>query len=146
MTIFISFILAILCLFIFYHYLTSKKGSLSNKKDTNITNYLLTNEKGEKFESPSLQDISNTIEALSFIEDDGNSFAILNRDENSYIQTMRLEQEAFHIEYQEGDIKEHFEYKKNTDIKKTISIFQTYLTKHPDWKIEQDWIKMDLEL
>jgi len=85
---------------------------------------------------PSPEDISH---ALSSLDGKGKSFAILERNQLTYIQAAGSATEGFSLEYQSGSLKEHYCCPNNLSLEEAIKIFQVYALNENGWQKLCDW-------
>lgn len=97
-------------------------------------------EKGSLIDNPTSEQIAD---ALSSLDADGNSFAILERTETTYIQTGFQKSGEYIIEYQEGSLDQHYQTVAR-DVQQVIAMFQAYAVGHDTWQQECEWNKLDL--
>jgi len=102
----------------------------------------LTAEDGTTIDNPTVTDVGTVLEGGA-----GNAgfFAILARDDMTYIQAAGHEETGFVVEYQEGTLEEHYQStEKNIDIRRIIEMFQLYLAGNPAWIAMVSWEKEPL--
>src|SRR6516162_10003148 len=81
---------------------------------------------------------------LSYIE--GENFAILSTDSNTYIQCAEQKEPPFEyiLEYQDGSMEEHYRaVDEPITLDWVISAFIKYLRDDPSWRSDFRWEKMD---
>jgi hypothetical protein len=94
-------------------------------------------EDGTVLEAPSAQAIAQALEKL-----DGkrNSFAILARDEMTYIQTSGSVKDGFDLEYQEGSTDRHFRAAgQGLTLQDVVGAFQDYAAGGLGWRSAVQW-------
>lgn len=93
---------------------------------------------GDKVEGfVSEQKIEESIRSLTG-EDD--SFAILARDDQTYIQTSGDPNHGFVLEYRDGSEEEHYSCSNfELSAEQVIRAFQSYLAANDKWKSELEW-------
>jgi len=101
-----------------------------------------------KFISPKLEiDEEATGElvesALSSLKGEVDSFAILSESEMSYVQALVTEN-GFIVQFQNGSIDQHYEFEIYLSRPQTISLFQAYLEKSPNWQGSLQYKKVNL--
>lgn len=105
-----------------------------------------------KFERSDVKMIINPIEAdiidgfNGFGEEDEDDFAVLSKNEMTYIQAAlsHFEDEGFILEYQEGSIEQHYTATEKRIPKEAIlSAFFAYLKGDASWKNAYLWEKTD---
>ena len=70
----------------------------------------------------------------------GDSFAILARADQDYIQTSGDSRNGFVLEYREGSEEKHFSCSSTElSVEQVISAFQSYLAADDKWKSELEW-------
>src|SRR5690349_6982490 len=73
------------------------------------------------------------------------AFAILSRDDNTYIQTVRTPDGGFGLEYQEGSVNMHYGcYDEDLDEAKVLRAFTLYLHEDAHWPDGLTWEKMQI--
>jgi hypothetical protein len=79
-------------------------------------------------------------ESLRSLTGDGDSFAILARADQTYIQTSGDPHNGFVLEYRDGSEEEHYSC-SNVDltIDKVVGAFQSYLANDDKWKSDLEW-------
>ena len=105
-----------------------------------IPHFRISLEDGTVIDNPTPDSIAT---ALSSLDKDENSFAILERTELTYIQTGRQPNDEYVIEYQEGSLREHFQT-FTTDLHCVIDVFQSYAAGNDSWKQVCEWERVDL--
>lgn len=97
---------------------------------------------GRKLANPSASQIAEELEALSGRAD---SYAILSRDERSYIQAAGGPSEGFLLEYQEGSIEQHYRStQSNLPLTTVTNAFQLYAADDSSWRSLVPWEHDDL--
>jgi hypothetical protein len=91
-------------------------------------------------------DEASVIEAINSLADqsEDEAFAILSRNDSTYIQTLRTPDGLFGLEYQAGSLAEHYGCYEELDKAAIIRTFALYLRDDPRWHDERQWEKMDL--
>lgn len=82
-------------------------------------------------------------EALSSLTTEGNSFAILERTDSTYLQTGLQTTGEYVVEYQDGSLDKHYEA-ITEDPRQVVAAFQAYATGSDNWKREFEWQKLEL--
>lgn len=102
------------------------------------------------FERNGENDIKNpTLEQLlTALEDLGNhldDFAILSKDDMTYLQVAVGDGDGFILEYQDGSLEEHY-IAEDTEISEDaiIRAFAAYLNGDNEWKEAFEWEHLDL--
>ena len=96
---------------------------------------------GGKIANPSASQIAEELAALPGGVD---SFAILSRDELTYIQTTGGPSAGFLLEYQEGSLDQHYRSTEETLSLSTITnAFQLYAAEDPSWRPLVTWKRDD---
>ena len=72
------------------------------------------------------------------------AFAILARDDNTYIQTLRTPDGLFGLEYQAGSLAEHYGCYEDLDEGAILRAFTLYLHDDPRWREERQWENIKL--
>jgi len=97
---------------------------------------------GGSIENPSPFQISDF---LSRLDGTGDSFAILERDEMSYVQTSGDPSGGFLVEYQVDSIDQHFRSTRYDLPFSTVeAIFKSYAAGNEEWKTMADWERDEL--
>ncbi len=71
-------------------------------------------------------------------------FAILGRDEMTYMQTSGSARDGFVLEYQEGDTDRHYECPDTLTVAQITRAFVSYADGTDTWKTAFRWEKLDL--
>jgi hypothetical protein len=97
---------------------------------------------GRKLTDPSASQIAEELAALS---GGGDSFAVLSRDELTYIQAAGARSEGFVLEYQEGSIDQHYRSTEdNLHLSTVTDVFQLYAVGDSAWRSRATWRHDDL--
>lgn len=88
-------------------------------------------ESGKTVENPKYEDFPKVLQELN---DDVSAFAILELDNNNFMQTTGNRKDGFIIEYQEGGIENHRQLKGHFSIEQVIDTFQKYSKNVNSWK------------
>lgn len=97
---------------------------------------------GQKLANPSASQIA---EQLATLPAGVGSFAILLRDELTYIETAGAPSEGFILEYQDGSIEEHYRStEENLPLSTVTNVFQLYAVGDPSWPSLATWEHDDL--
>jgi hypothetical protein len=92
---------------------------------------------GQIVKDPSLDQIAAALKALPGGDD---SFAILSRDEMTYMQTTGSAAGGFELEYQAGSTREHYMCtNRQVSLDVTIRVFQLYAQRDVRWLSEVAW-------
>ena len=79
-------------------------------------------------------------EAIHSLTGDGDSFAILARADEVYIQTSGDPRNGFVLEYRDGSDKDHYSCSNfNLTAEQIIRAFQSYLADDDKWRSELEW-------
>lgn len=99
-------------------------------------------EDGTTISQPSDQDIEVSLARL-----DGrrSSFAILNRDAMTYIQTAGTYESGYELEYQDEDTEHHYRAIGSVDHEQVVSAFQRYAKGDPSWKDDFTWERVEIK-
>ena len=95
-------------------------------------------ESGVAIDSPTLPDLSRI---------DGEEFAILSRDSDTYIQCAEQDEPPWEyvLEYQEGSIQDHFRAVDGPiSLQQVVAAFSKYVNGDESWKHDFQWERMDL--
>ncbi len=71
-------------------------------------------------------------------------FAILSRDEMTYIQTFGSAEDGFSLEYQEGDTDSHYRCTDDLSFGQVTQAFLSYAKGTGSWKTALQWQKEDI--
>ena len=71
-------------------------------------------------------------------------FAILSRDEMTYIQTSGSAREGFVLEYQDGDNDRHYRCPAELSLERVTLAFLSYAQGTDSWKTSLRWNKEDI--
>ncbi|HBI45496.1 MAG TPA: hypothetical protein DDY78_21970 [Planctomycetales bacterium] len=71
-------------------------------------------------------------------------FAILSRDEMTYIQTSGPAGEGFTLEYQDGDTDRHYRCPDELSLERVTQAFVSYARGTDSWKTSLPWVKEDV--
>lgn len=100
-------------------------------------------EDGTLLENPSERDLQK---ALVRLGSQGNTFAILSRNEMTYLQTAGDDTDGYILEYQVDTTNEHYQLDERVLSKEeVIQAFTSYLQGSYRWQEEYQWQKMILE-
>lgn len=106
-------------------------------------------ENGTTIDEPTAAQIAQALGSLNAQKD--NSFAILQRADQTYVQTAQLDdpdqaEPHFALEYQEGSTAKHFEAvaEDGIPLPRIIAAFQKYAAGDDSWRGDFEWTKMDL--
>lgn len=78
--------------------------------------------------------------SIQSLTGDGDSFAILARSDQVYIQTSGDPQNGFVLEYRDGSEEEHYSCSNfNLTAEQIIRAFQSYLANDNKWKSDLEW-------
>ena len=96
---------------------------------------------GRKLADPSASQIADELAALP----GGDSFAILSRDELTYVQAAGARTEGFVLEYQTGSIDQHYRSTdSNLPLSTVTDVFQRYAAEDDSWQSRTAWRRDDL--
>ena len=87
--------------------------------------------------------VADAIRSLAQQSED-EAFAILSRDDMTYLQTLRTPDGLFGLEYQAGSTDEHYGCYEELEEAAVIRAFTLYLHEDPRWHDERQWEKIDL--
>lgn len=101
-----------------------------------------------KLKSPKFDIDENATETLiestiSDLKAEPDAFAILENDEMNYIQALRVEN-GFIVQFQNGSIDNHYEFKTYLSRPQTIKLFKSYLLGIDNWQGDFVYSKMNL--
>ncbi len=91
--------------------------------------------------NPSEEELRAMLWAQSESED---SFFVLSESPQIYMQGAMQEGGRFHLEYQEGSTKHHFEAGALLTADETLPIVTSYVRGNDAWRKACEWKKMDL--
>jgi hypothetical protein len=97
-------------------------------------------EDGQVIDHPSPLSIASALTSLKF---DGNSFAILERTDATYLQTSMQSSDEFIIEYQDGSLDKHFRASA-FDLSDVTDAFKAYAVQNESWITQFDWQRIEL--
>ncbi len=83
-------------------------------------------------------------DALSSLDADGNSFAILEQTDTTYIQAGLQSTGEYVIEYQDGSLDKHYQ-SITRNSQQLMAMFRAYAEGHDTWKQQCEWNKIDLQ-
>lgn len=90
-------------------------------------------------------DHHSVVKALNSLSTKKGGFAILSKDDNTYIQTSGTPGEGFELEYQDGSLDRHFRNSnRNLELSQVANTFTCYLESDDRWKLEYSWELFDL--
>lgn len=99
-------------------------------------------ENGTIHEDP---DFTTLETALRSFGTPGNEFAVLLRDDMTYMQTQGDAETGFVLEFQEGSLDEHFQAsEKEVSIEDIIEAFKDYSVGNRNWHDRFSWEKENL--
>jgi hypothetical protein len=82
---------------------------------------------------------------LQGLEPSDRTFAILARDDNSYIQTaVDDDGGTFVLEYQDGSLDRHYRAARPLPLQDVTRAFRSYLLGDGAWRSGYDWEQLDL--
>ena len=101
----------------------------------------LETEDGTPISQPSDQDIEVS---LARLDGKRSSFAILNRDAMTYIQTAGTYESGYVLEYQDKDIEHHYRALGSVTHEEVVLAFQRYAKGDPSWKGDFEWERQEI--
>jgi len=85
-------------------------------------------------------------DALSDLDDEGQRFAILSVDEQTYIQTTGMPDSGYILEYRDGSPDEHFRTtREDLPMSRVEEVFLSYARGDEDWRTSLDWEKQEMQ-
>ncbi len=94
----------------------------------------------ESFKDPSVDQIRDAIDSL-----DDDTFAILSRGDEDYIQAYRHSASDYQLEYRAGSEDEHYGCAANGITSSQIqNAFEAFSAGADDWQAPWTWRKMDI--
>jgi len=93
--------------------------------------------------NPSSEEIAK---ALSSLDGENKSFAILEYDKLTYIQTSGSIKGGFSLEYQNGSLKEHFYCPHDLPLDDVTRAFQSYAKGEKGWQTDFNWTTKKLAM
>ncbi len=82
--------------------------------------------------------------SLQSLNGDDDSFLILSKDSMSYIQTCKIRDGHYVLEYQEASLEEHYECTDEVlNLQKVSTAFSSYLKGTDEWKTSLTWQSLD---
>lgn len=92
---------------------------------------------GRTFQNPDAETIER---ALHTLDGDNNNYAILSRDEDTYIQMCGDPQDGYVVEYQEGSTDAHFQsVRDDLPIDEVRRAFEAYARGDEAWRKMFEW-------
>ncbi|QDU58103.1 hypothetical protein [Aeoliella mucimassa] len=102
----------------------------------------LFDEAGRSVSSPSAADVRSVIEG---IDSEINTYAILEKQPNHYMQTMQFE-DGFELEYQVDDTDHHFRAPQRMARDEVMRAMTQYAEQDDRWLKEIEWEPLNLEV
>jgi hypothetical protein len=100
---------------------------------------ILTTSLGDEVPDPSAERIGNALSALN-VGRDGVGWAILARSEMTYLQVSGDKTSGFDMEYQEGDVANHYRAaREKFELEEVAQALARYCDGTIDWKVYGDW-------
>ena len=96
----------------------------------------LTTSTGINVENPTAAQVTEILESFS---KDTDSFAILEKNPQVFIQTAMLPGAEFILEYREGSSEQHFRSKSTLPLEEIQEAFQLYLLDDMSFKDNYEW-------
>ena len=97
---------------------------------------------GDRVQEPTDRDIRNLLGRLD-VARDGEGFAILARDEMTYIQVSGDWKTGFDMEYQEGDVERHYRAsREDISLDEAVQAFIDYRDGRIQWDRYGDWSRI----
>ena len=97
---------------------------------------------GEKIENPTDDQMREALSRLD-VERDGEGFAVLGRDDMTYLQISGDQTIGFDMEYQEGDVKKHFRAaREDFRLDEVVRACTEYRDGTIDWAEYGDWSRI----
>jgi len=94
-------------------------------------------------EDPTDEEIRSGLAELDQIQND--AFAILSQSEETYMQTAGDRQSGFVLEYQEGDLNNHYQAtNRQISLAEVTAAFMAFRRGLTDWKTRFTWEKINL--
>lgn len=97
----------------------------------------LESENAPTLRNPDARGITDSLAAVQ-------GFAILSKDEMTYIQTSGSATSGFVLEYQEGDTDQHYRCPDTLSLPQVTKAFLSYAQGTDSWKTALNWEKEDL--
>ncbi len=91
------------------------------------------------FREPDATTIEREVSTL-----DEEQFAILKKDDETYIQAMVDPDEGMLLEYQDGSVEEHFGVAETPTKTAVVAAFLSYAAGTDEWKTRFEWARMEL--
>ena len=96
----------------------------------------------EQIKDPSDEQILKVISSL-VVGSDIDAFAILSRSEMTYVQTSGDQSTGFDMEYQDGDIQEHYRADRSDfSLEEIVKAFREYRDGVIDWSDYGNWTRI----
>jgi hypothetical protein len=105
-----------------------------------MTQFKLSLENDTIIDNPTSNQIA---QALSTLNTTNNTFAILEFDDMTYIQTAMENTQEFVLEFQDGSLVKHYQTNVE-DLHQVLTEFQGFLESRETWKQTIDWQKIEL--
>lgn len=97
---------------------------------------------GDEIENPTDHDIRDALRRLD-IDRDGEAFAILERDEMTYVQVGGDSTRGFDAEYQDGDVARHYRAEREDfTLDEIVQMLGDYRDGDIDWSAYGDWSRI----
>ncbi len=100
---------------------------------------ILSSSCGDEVVDPNDKQIREALSALD-VSGDGVGWAILGRSEMTYVQVSGDKTSGFDMEYQEGDVDNHYRAaRENLKLEEVVEAFANYRDGRIDWSVYGDW-------
>lgn len=95
----------------------------------------------ESYQEPDTSAVSNAIRHLEL-----DTFAILSRADEDYVQTYHNDDGTYDLEYRAGSYDKHFRAVSETlTTEDIVKVFAAFMTGQADWMGELEWEKVDFD-
>jgi hypothetical protein len=100
---------------------------------------ILSTSSGDEIVDPNDEQIRQALSTLD-VGSDGLGWAILSRSEMTYLQASGDKKSRFKMEYQKGDIDNHFRAaREDFELEEVVRVFAEYRDRKIDWSAYGDW-------
>jgi hypothetical protein len=99
-----------------------------------------------EFESGRIIDNATEHDVLQYLE--GENFAILSADDNTYMQCAEQDEPPYEyvLEYQDGSLDRHYHAVDGPiTLDRVLTAFRNFLRGDPSWRTDFHWDKLDLD-
>lgn len=97
---------------------------------------LKTGDTSDPLKSPSADQVANAFTRLTGGTD---SYVILGKEEQVYVQAAGSVAQGFHVEFRDGSEDRHFQAKTVVSHEVVVDVFQRFLSDDPAWRAQVEW-------